>query len=206
MSEASVLSSPLPRIAAIVLAAGASRRMRGEDKLLRTISRVPLIRRAALAALNSECCETIVVLQPHQSRRARCISDLPAQIIFSRRAFAGMAMSLRSGIAAVSAPANGAVISLADMPEIDSEDLNALIRAFKPGRIVAAGVGGLPGNPVLLPKELFAELSQLTGDIGARAVIKRHIQLMKMADRPGNRARVDLDTPEDWDEWLAGKN
>ena len=201
MADRPASTPPLPRVAAIVLAAGESRRMRGGDKLLRTVRGVPLVRRAALTALGSDCSETIVALQPRQRRRSRCIADLPVRITYSGQAFKGMGNSLQSGLAAVSGPADGVIVLLADMPEIESGDLNALIREFESNRIVAAGAEGLMGNPVLLPCKLFAELSRLAGDAGARTVISSRPQMVKIVNRPGRRALLDLDTPEDWDGW-----
>lgn len=191
------------RIGALVLAAGASRRMRGDDKLLRKIANIPLIRRSTLTAIHSNCCQVNVVIQIGHSERRQNIADLPVQMTMVGGPMDGMATSLKSGLAALAEPLDGIMILLADMPEIIVADINALIDVFVPGRIVAAATNGLRGHPVCLPKELFDELTQLGGDFGARDIIKKHSDKLTLVNRPGYRAHVDLNTPEDWDAWLA---
>ena len=189
------------RVAAIVLAAGASRRMRGSDKLMKPVDGAPLLRRSVAAALHSRACRSSVVLQPQHTARAKSISDLPVEIIYSAQAARGMAMSLRSGIAGLQKNAAGAVVLLADMPEITAADINSLIDLFEPGEIVVAGSAGNMGNPAVIPVELFPELMRLRGDTGAKPVLARHSHRVRIVDRPGNRALLDIDTPEDWNRW-----
>ena len=204
MVPASVLSDThKERVAAIVLAAGASRRMRGSDKLLKPVDGGSLLRRSVVAALNSKSCQTSVVLRPNHTARAKSISGLPVEMIFAAQAKSGMAMSLRSGIAGLHDDAAGVVVLLADMPGITAGDINSLIDEFEPGRIVVAGAAGKWGNPAVIPAELFPQLMQLQGDTGAKTVLARHAHRVKIVDRPGNRARFDIDTPEDWKRWLG---
>lgn len=191
------------RIGALVLAAGASLRMRGDDKLLRKIANISLIRRSTLTAIHSNCCHVNVVIQIGHSERRQNIADLPVQITMVGGSVDGMAASLKSGLAALAEPVDGVMILLADMPEIVVSDINALIEVFEPGRIVAAAANGLRGHPVCLPKELLDELTGLDGDFGARDIIEKYSDKLTLVNRPGCRARVDLNTPEDWDAWLA---
>ncbi len=193
----------IPSVVAIILAAGHSRRMGGDDKLLKTIHGIPLIRRVLLAALGSHCRDTSLVLQPGQDRRTRSISDLPVQLIFSMRAASGMAASLASGITAqpVHHQAAGALILLADMPDIDSTDIDRLLRGFVPGRIVAATCNGKLGHPVILPRELWPAACQLNGDVGARSLLQNNPDLLDKVELPFAHAITDLDTPADWEVW-----
>lgn len=204
MASASALSAAhQERVAAIVLAAGASRRMRGSDKLLKPVDGASLLRRAVVAALHSKSFRSSVVLRPNHTARAKSISDLPVEITFAAQARQGMAMSLRSGIAGLQDDAAGAVVLLADMPEIAAEDIDALIDEFQPGRIVVAGSAGERGNPAVIPADLFPELMRLEGDTGGKSVLARYAHRVRIVDRPGNRARLDIDTPEDWSRWLG---
>lgn len=204
MATASALSDThKERVAAIVLAAGASSRMRGSDKLLMSADGASLLRRSVVAALLSRSFRSSVVLRPNHTARAKSISDLPVEIIFAAQASQGMAMSLRSGIAGLQDDVAGAVVLLADMPEITADDINSLIDEFEPGRIVVAGSAGERGNPAVIPADLFPELMRLQGDTGAKPVLARQARRVRIVDRPGNRALVDIDTPEDWKGWLG---
>lgn len=193
--------STLPRITTIVLAAGFSQRMQNQDKLMLTIDDQPLLRRTAIAALESNSIETIVVIQFGQNKRFQSITDLELQITLSFKAQYGMSMSLRSGIASISEEVDGVMILLADMPEINKHEINMLIDAFELGKIVVAGANGSQGNPVILPKRLFYELMQIRGDKGAREIINKHHKDTILVDKFGNKALLDIDTEEDWLEW-----
>lgn len=176
--------------------------MRGADKLIEPVAGIPLLRRAALAGLAAGLPVT-VVLPPDRPARAAAVADLPVACTVARHAAAGMGHSLAAGIAAV--PGRAAIIHLADLPDIGAEDLAALRDAARanPGRILrATAADGTPGHPVVFPLRLRPTLLRLTGDEGARAVLRGEAPLP--VPLPGRRAVTDLDTPEDWARWRAG--
>jgi CTP:molybdopterin cytidylyltransferase MocA len=117
-----------------------------------------------------------------------------------------MAESLRRGIAAVP-PDNAALVMLADMPEIETADLLALIDAHAESGgaalVQAAGADGTPGHPVLFPADCLADFAALAGDTGARAILRENRHRRRLVPLAGRRALVDLDTPEDWAAWRA---
>jgi CTP:molybdopterin cytidylyltransferase MocA len=84
---------------------------------------------------------------------------------------------VRAGIAAVPASADGAVICLGDMPQVDADLINKLIAAFAPEQgalAVVPTIQGKRGNPVLWSRRFFPDLMALEGDIGARNLIGRY--------------------------------
>lgn len=186
--------------AVVVLAAGESSRMRGEDKLLREIDGTPLILRAVRAACAVSA--HVVVTLPPGPQRAAWLTDLPARrVVVPERT---MSASIGAGVRA-SRP--GAVLlHLADMPEIGAEDLHALCDAWRDASapiLRAAAADGTPGHPVIFDAGLRARLQSLQGDVGARDVLRAHpVELQRL---PGRRALVDLDTPEEWAIWMAGR-
>ena len=94
----------------------------------------------------------------------------------------------------------------ADMPELETSDLAAVIADFAvaPDAIHrGADADGTPGHPVIIPQRLFPALEGLRGDEGARSVLKR--EDVRLTALPGRRALTDLDTPEDWAAWRAGR-
>lgn len=90
------------------------------------------------------------------------------------------------------------LVMLADMPGITAGDLRRLVDTFtaEGGRaVIRATADGQRGNPVILPRQTFAAISQLVGDVGARHIVER-CGLSVVDVELGAAARLDLDTPE----------
>ena len=197
------------RVAAIVLAAGAGQRMRGADKLLETVQGEPVLARVVRAAAASQVDETVVVLPPGAEARRAAVADLGVEVVEAPDWAEGMAASLRAGLAAVVARADAVVVLLADMPEVGPRAIDRLLTAFDPeaGReiIRATSADGVPGHPVLFGRRFFESLAGLTGDRGAREVIRDAAEFVTEVATEGQGAVVDLDTPEEWAAWRAGR-
>lgn len=182
----------------LILAAGASSRMRGGDKLLERVDGMPLLRRQAQAALSTGC-RVLVTLPPDRPERTVALEGLAVERRVVADAAEGMAASLRAGAEAVRGPL---LVLLADLPEITADDLRTLLAAGRetPSVILrATSAEGQPGHPILFPPAVVPELALLTGDTGARAILARHeLRLIALPDR---HATTDLDTPEDWADW-----
>ena len=193
------------RVAAVILAAGASRRMGGRDKLLEPVEGEPVLRRVARAAISSRCDEVIAVLPPGSEARLGAVAGLDLRVVAAADWAEGMAASLRAGLAAVSEQADAVVILLADMPEISRAQIDPVIAAFDPGKgreiCRAAGADGTPGHPVLFGRRFFETLAAMTGDRGAREVVREAGEFVVDVPTPGRGAVVDLDTPQDWAAW-----
>ena len=195
------------RIELVLLAAGASRRMGGTDKLLRMIDGEPLIRRAARVALASRVDATIVVVPQGAVDRQDALAGLDVRIVTAKTGPPGMATSIRAGVKAVSPQCAVVVIALADMPAVTVEHIDLLIAAFDAdnGTEICRAVSsdGRPGHPVLFSRRLFQKLISLEGDKGAKEVLSEVPDLVASVPTPGDGAVVDLDTPQDWADWLA---
>ena len=116
----------------------------------------------------------------------------------------GMAASIRTGAVHAPPALTGLMVLPADMPDLTSSDLQTIANAWRadPDRIHrAAAADGTPGHPVIFPADLLPELAKLTGDTGARALLKAHKP--REVRLPGRHALTDLDTPEDWAAWRA---
>ena len=196
-----------PKVAALVLAAGASSRMRGRDKLLEPVEGEPVLRRIVRASLGGGADRTIVVLPQGADARRGALDGLDAEIVVAADCAEGIAASLRAGLAAVSEEADAVMVVLADMPEIGSDVMGKLIAAFDAGegreicRAVAAD--GTPGHPVLFGRRFFEALAGLTGDHGAREVVRAAGEFVVDVPTNGKAAITDLDTPEAWAAWRA---
>ncbi len=199
-----------PKIAAILLAAGSSSRMRGADKLLETVDDAPLLRRSAGTLLSTKADEVIVVLRPDDHHRRAALSGLSVQVIENPMAAEGMGASIRAGVAAIAPDTGAALIALADMPDLAPNDIDMLIAAYDAGEgreiIRAADPDGAPGNPVLFGRRFFEPLRGLEGDEGARSILAENADSVQLVRLASDASRIDLDTPEAWAEWRVRKS
>ncbi len=190
-------------LAILLLAAGASSRMRGGDKLLEEVDGNPLLRTlAGHACAVSEI--VLVCLREGDEARQSVLSRLDCQTVTVPDAAEGMAHSLRAGIAQLPEHTSGVMVIPADMPELTEQDLRSMIAAHEahPDKIQrATSTDNQPGHPVVFPKKLLGELRALSGDAGARSVLKRHADSVLFVPLPGCHALTDLDTPEAWQAW-----
>ena len=193
-------------IGILILAAGKSSRMRGDDKLTQKIDGVQQIKRIAHSACATGA-SVAVTLPDAAHPRASYLLDLDLQVISVPEAHLGMGRSISAGISLLAAlDLDGVMIVPADMPEITENDLATVMQAFikAPQSIAQACTAkGQPGHPVIFPKSLFSDLQTLSGDRGAQAVIRSNRHLRLLVELPQLNATTDLDTPEDWQEWFS---
>ncbi|MDG4648407.1 nucleotidyltransferase family protein [Roseibacterium sp. SDUM158017] len=189
----------------LLLAAGRATRMRGADKLLEPVPAAfgerPLLEVMARRCLRAGA--TRVVLGPGQDARRALLAPLEVEVVDAPEG-AGMAASIVAGVTGLT---DAVLVVLADMPDVTASDLHLLIALSRqaPRAILrAAAQDGTPGHPVLFPADLLGELQALTGDTGARDVLRRHSGRVHLVPLKGRRALTDLDTPEDWAAWRAG--
>ena len=184
------------RITALLLAAGAARRMGGENKLLRRWRGQPLVAHSAhtiAAAVRQGIVQDAIAVTGRDGDEVA--AHLPPQL---RRAHnpqyeQGLGTSLACGLRAVQGACDAVLICLADMPRVQVEDIRAVCAAAPDdAEIVVPVHHGKRGNPVLLRKTIFPRLLQLQGDEGARALFSE-ARVTRAEAGPG--VLVDLDTP-----------
>jgi molybdenum cofactor cytidylyltransferase len=187
------------RIAAVVLAAGRSTRMGATNKLTAEILGKPLVRIAAEAALGSHAKPVIVVTGHQREGVEAALASLPVQLVHNPDFASGLGSSLKAGIAAVPADADGVIVLLGDMPQVDAHLVDRLIAAFDPEKGALAVVPtfeGRRGNPVLWSRRFFPDLMGIEGDVGARHLIGRYGEAVIEVPVTGKATLVDVDTPE----------
>lgn len=186
------------RIDALVLAAGASSRMQGKQKLLAKIDGRPLVRRAVEAAIGSGVASVTVVVGHRGDEVAEALTDLDVKFVDNQHYASGLSSSVRAGVESLDADSDGVVILLGDMPEITSEIVTAVIDGFDPdlGRhIVVPTFDGKAGNPVLWSGRYYSDLVSLDGDMGARKMIRANTESVAWV-KAGPGVTLDVDTPE----------
>lgn len=184
--------------------------MRGRDKLLEIVEGRALIRRQVEIAKAATTGRIFVTLPKGADRRENALSGCDVHIVPVPHAASGMSASLRSGLQALPSDATAVMVLLADLPDLTSQDLADVLAAvdLNSETLIWRGAtsAGAPGHPIVFAQPLFHALGQLTGDSGGAEVVAQHSDHMVLIPLPGQRARRDLDTPEDWASWRAGRN
>ena len=162
----------------------------GQPKQLLPYQGKTLLRHATETALSVG--PVTVVLGAHAEQLVPTLHGLPVTIIVLDDWQEGMAASLRTGITAAG-DCDAALVMLCDQPLVTTELLTALLEAWEPGSIVASDYGEALGPPCVFDRAYFPELLALTGDSGARKLLKKYP--CRTVAFPGGRA--DVDTRED---------
>lgn len=197
-------SGPAPRsragVTAVVLAAGRSRRMAPHNKLLvadRTGK--PMIARVIDNVLSSKA-RPILVVTGHQARDIeQALGGRPVRLVHAPDYAEGLSASLKAGIAAVPADSAAALVCLGDMPLVTGRMLDRLLETYDAdeGRlIVLPTFRGKQGNPMIWDRRFFAEIMQLSGDSGARALLAKHMEHVAEVEMGDDAVLRDFDTTE----------
>jgi molybdenum cofactor cytidylyltransferase len=186
-----------PKLASLLLAAGRSSRTGAHHKLQAEFDGVALLKRSASVLQQALGTSPLVVLGYDAQHMATL---LPADVmsIINPDYTEGLSTSLRTGIAALPRDCDGVLVHLADMPSVSAAHLQQLANAFfKSGgnAVVRATNNGKRGNPVILPRSVFTQVTRLTGDMGARAIIEAYSGQVVDVEL-GEAASLDVDTPE----------
>lgn len=186
------------QLAAIVLAAGASRRF-GSAKQLHRVGGRSLVGRAADAVCEAGFHPAIVVVGSSGEDVARELHGSECDVIVNVRWEEGMASSIRAGVERVRqiAPGTrGVLIALADQTDVSREILESLADRFLVGAepAVACRYDGVLGPPAIFAVSLFGHLEALTGDEGARSLLRSGAIPVGVVDFP--EGARDIDTPD----------
>lgn len=194
------------RIAALILAAGQSRRMGRINKLLQPVEGKPMVRWAIEAALASQAEPVLVVLGHQADAVRRALADERLTYVDNPDFADGISASLQRGVAAVGDDIEGAVVCLGDMPRIGAKQIDRLIAAFNPveGREICVPTWhGKRGNPVLIGRRFFAEIQEISGDVGARHLIGQYPESTCDVEMGDDAVLIDIDTPQALDALSA---
>lgn len=189
---------PEARVAAIVLAAGASTRM-GRNKLLLDVAGESLVRRAVRAAIEGGVDEVVVVLG-HDEQRVRAELDgLACVPVVNPDHAEGAGTSVRTGVRRAFG-ADAVMVVLADMPFVTAEMIATLARRYRASRapLVVSHYGDVQAPPTLYDRALFEELLAIPGERCAKQVVKRHEAEAEVVTWPAAALR-DIDVPADYD-------
>jgi molybdenum cofactor cytidylyltransferase len=189
-----------PRVAIAILAAGRGSRLGDDAKPLARLHDRPLVSWALDAAVASGL-HPIWLVTGYEGRKVAAAAPPGVDVVHNRQWRRGISSSLRSALRAIDPYAEvGAVcVGLADQPRVGPDAYRRLADAHAAGaQLAVATYGGVRGNPVLLARSLWAEATQLEGDVGARQLMQRHEVVEVSCDDTGSA--VDIDTAEDLEQ------
>jgi molybdenum cofactor cytidylyltransferase len=188
------------QIGIIVLAAGASRRMKEPKQLLRFEGKT-LLRRAVETAIESICKPVLVVLGANFENTNAEIKDLPIEIRFNKNWQNGLSSSIKTGIEnlqKIEPDISAVIITLADQPFVAANHINNFAEKFygSQKRIIAAEYNGTIGVPALFAKEIFDDFFKLSGDKGAKLILEKRGETLETIELP--EAALDINTQQDF--------
>jgi molybdenum cofactor cytidylyltransferase len=185
------------RIAAIVLAAGESTRF-GRPKQLEEIEGRPMI--ARILAEMTATVDAVFVVVGHEAGKVKAalVDFGGVKVVENPDYRSGLSSSLKAALAAVEG-FDAAMFVLGDTPGLTSEDVNRVVEAYRASSSpLAAGLhSGRPVHPVVFRNDLWPELMDVTGDVGGREVLAKHLSEAVKVEMPDPTCIADVDTPED---------
>ena len=193
------------RIAAVLLAAGASTRFGTANKLLAEFGGAPMLRHVAEAIRDSGVHEIVVVTGYERESYVAALDGIHVGFVHNADWQAGLGGSVAAGVAAVSPECEAAFIVPGDMPRLPAEMLRAMCEAYRRHGhtpvVVPVTKAGEQRNPVLWPRRYFSQLAALSGEQGAKPLLAR---VTKRIDQPFDDALfADVDTPSEYAALLA---
>ncbi|MGD0431848.1 MAG: molybdopterin-binding/glycosyltransferase family 2 protein [Acetobacteraceae bacterium] len=189
-----------PTIAALVLAAGRSRRMAPHNKLLVTDrAGKPMIARVVDNVLSSNARPILVVTGHMAEQVEHALGGRPVRYVHAADYALGLAESLKAGIAEIPPECAGAIVCLGDMPLVTGRMIDRLLAVFDPdeGRsIVLPTFRGKQGNPMIWDRKFFPEILEISGDSGARFLVGQHAEAVAEVEMADDAVLRDFDTTE----------
>ena len=184
-------------ISAILLAAGQSKRMVGENKLAKKIQGVTLIKHSVKNILFSSVDELIVVLGYQKEIIEKLIDkNKKIKFVFNKDFESGMASSIKAGLNHLSKNTDAFFICLGDMPMVNHNIYNQLIKSKDNKEIIVPTYKGQQGNPVLFDKSMKEKILNITGDVGAKKILELNKNKVFVVETNNKSIAKDFNTKE----------
>ena len=191
------------KVAGILLAAGASTRM-GTPKQLLPVAGETLVERALTAALESRLDRLVLVLGHGATEIETALGEMARSpkltIVHNRHYRKGISSSLVAGVNEIVHSHDHGMVLLADMPFIDRDIINLLIEGYLKAQLPIGAIktGERAAHPVVFRRDLFVELITLTGDVGARSLLKKYSHRVCLVTPGADYDGRDIDDREDY--------
>lgn len=186
-------------IAIVILAAGRSRRMGVNNKLLMPFGTSSMLKQVTQIALASKAEQVVVVTGHEQHKVQQQLAQLPLEFIHNDEYDSGKASSIGKGIRSLDQSVSGVIIMLGDMPLVETQHLNCLIDRFEAlpeDAIVVPYTSEQRGNPLLWGCSHFGALQSLTGEQGGKELLAHFSSKINYVALPSSAIHMDFDTPD----------
>ena len=196
------------RVSCLLLAAGLSSRMTIGNKLLLKIKKITIIEITIENLILSNIDDLYVILGHQSNLFIKILKKFNVPLILNKSYKKGMSSSIKEGMLTIDAKSNGVMICLADMPRINTNTYNALIKTFKTFYTKKNPVIVIPeynkknGNPVIFSNHFFSYLKNITGDKGAKTLITKNKKYIKKVNILNNSILKDVDNKKMYEELL----
>jgi molybdenum cofactor cytidylyltransferase len=187
-------------IAAIVLAAGESRRMGEANKLHLPVQGVPLLRHSVETLLAANLGEILVVLGHQSADTQALLNGLSVRSVINNDYASGQMTSVHCGLGSLNQAGEGVIIALGDQPALTVDDVTLLVDTFftrDGGEVVVPLFDGKRGNPIIISSRCQQEIVYGKYNLGCRSFIENNPELVRTVDM-GPSVVIDLDTPTDY--------
>jgi molybdenum cofactor cytidylyltransferase len=188
-----------PRIAALILAGGQSRRMGTQNKLLADVAGKPMVQWILEAVKASQIASVIVVTGHEHEKLEQTLAGSDIRFVYNPHYAEGISTSLRAGLAALPEDIDGVLVCLGDMPKVTTPQINKLIAAFDPienRAIIVPTCDGKRGNPILWSTRFANEMREVAGDVGAKHLLGEHADVVCEVEMNDISVLLDIDSPE----------
>ena len=191
-------------IYAVILAAGDSRRMGKQNKLLLPIGGEALLVKLVASVCASDVGQVLVVIGHEAEKIRRELNEFPLNFVYNPNFSEGMTTSIKYGVKVVSDECDGLLICLGDMPFINTSEINKLIHAYVKNRIKGKGLIVVPvfkrqrGNPVLFSIEFQNDILEHKKESGCKEVIMKNSDSVMEIEMDTENMILDVDTMEDY--------
>ena len=163
-------------IKAILLAAGKSKRLRSENKLIKKFKNKSLINHSLLALHKSKVDKIVIVLGYQHKEVKKVIKRNKKNIFVLNKKFKlGMSSSINTGLRKISKKDKGFIIIQSDMPFIKTSDINKIYNSIlkKKHLVHALKLKNKVGNPVGFDISILSKFKKIKGNIGAKFMVKK---------------------------------
>ncbi|WP_378953864.1 NTP transferase domain-containing protein [Pelosinus sp. sgz500959] len=188
-------------VTGVILAAGQAGRM-GQPKQLLSLGGKPMVWHVASTVCQANFHEVIVITGAYGDEVTQVLNGLPLRIIYNKQWADGQSTSVKKAIQSVNPKSQAVVFLLADQPLVDTVLINEVIATYQAtkSRIVMPRAQNRPGNPVLFDLKVWrSALLQLSGDEGARQIIRKNQGDIQYIERLNEEMFLDVDTPAEFE-------
>ena len=191
-------------ISAVILAAGESRRMGKQNKLLLPVGDEALLVKLVTSVCASDVGQVLVVIGHEAEKIRKELNELPLNFVYNPNFSEGMTTSIKYGVKVVSHECDGLLICLGDMPFINTSEINKLIHAYVKNRIKGKDLIVVPvfkrqrGNPVLFSIEFRNDILEHKKESGCKEVIMKNSDSVMEIEMDDENMLLDVDTMEDY--------